>query len=48
MNATDTDADLEAAAQRWLTGYGCPPSGTIEWVLPQLRTHRDRLADALG
>ncbi|GAA4676608.1 hypothetical protein [Gordonia humi] len=48
VNATDTDADLEAAAQRWLTGYGCPPSGTIEWVLPQLRTHRDRLADALG
>lgn len=48
VSATDTDADLEAAAERWLTGYGCPPAGTVEWILPQLRTHRDRLADALS
>lgn len=43
--ATDTDADLEAAARRWLTGYGCPPEGTVAWVLPQLRAYRDRLAE---
>ncbi|WP_435594766.1 hypothetical protein [Tsukamurella tyrosinosolvens] len=48
VSATDTDADLEVAAQRWLTGYGCPPEGTVEWILPQLRAQRDRLADALG
>ncbi len=48
VSATDTDEDLEAAAQRWLTGYGAPPEGTVEWMLPQLIAHRDRLADALG
>lgn len=48
MNATDTDADLEVAAERWLTGYGCPPEGTVAWILPQFIAHRDRLADALG
>ncbi|GAA1089712.1 hypothetical protein [Tsukamurella spumae] len=48
VSATDTDADLAAAAERWLTGYGCPPEGTIEWLMPQLTAHRDRLADALG
>lgn len=47
VSATDTDADLEAAAERWLTGYGCPPAGTVEWVLPQLRAQRDQLADAV-
>lgn len=45
VRATDTDADLEAAARRWLTGYGCPPAGSAEWLLPQLRRHRDRLAE---
>lgn len=44
VSATDTDEDLEAAAERWLTGYGCPPRGTIEWITPQLRQHRDQLA----
>ncbi|MFD9829060.1 hypothetical protein ACFWXB_16430 [Tsukamurella tyrosinosolvens] len=48
VSANDTAEDLEAAAERWLTGYGCPPTGTVAWILPQLRTHRDRLADALG
>lgn len=48
VSATDTDEQLAAAAQRWLTGDGAPPEGTIEWVLPQLIAHRDRLADALG
>lgn len=48
VRATDTDEDLVAAAERWLTGYGCPPEGTVAYVLPQLRRHRDRLADALG
>ncbi|MBS4104280.1 hypothetical protein [Tsukamurella paurometabola] len=48
VSATDTDEQLAAVAERWLTGSGCPPEGTVEWVLPQLRAHRDRLADALG
>lgn len=48
VSATDTDEQLAAAAERWLTGYGCPPAGTVDWILPQLRRHRDRLADALG
>lgn len=48
VSATDSDADLAAAAERWLTGSGCPPEGTVDWVLPQLIAHRDRLADALG
>ncbi|BDD82312.1 hypothetical protein TPB0596_20750 [Tsukamurella pulmonis] len=46
VSATDTDEQLAAAAERWLTGYGCPPAGTVDWILPQLRRHRDRLADA--
>ena len=45
VSATDSDADLANAANRWLTGYGCPPVGTAAWVLPQLRAHRDRLAE---
>lgn len=45
VSAIDTDADLEAAAERWLTGYGCPPEGTVAWMLPQLRQHRNRLAE---
>lgn len=45
VSATDSDADLAAAAARWLTGYGCPPAGTVEWMLPQLRRHRDRLVE---
>ncbi|KXP12701.1 hypothetical protein AXK57_00115 [Tsukamurella pulmonis] len=48
VSATDTDEQLAAAAQRWLTGSGCPPEGTVDWILPQLRAWRDRLADALG
>ncbi|MGX9294428.1 hypothetical protein [Tsukamurella paurometabola] len=46
VSANDTAEQLVAAAERWLTGYGCPPAGTAEWVIPQLRRHRDRLADA--
>lgn len=45
VSATDSDADLAAAAERWLTGYGGPPAGTIAWIMPQLRQHRDRLAE---
>lgn len=48
VSATDSDEQLAAAAERWLTGDGAPPEGTIEWVLPQLIAHRNRLADALG
>lgn len=48
VSATDSDEQLAAAAGRWLTGDGAPPGGTIEWVLPQLIAHRNRLADALG
>ncbi|MGC5024390.1 hypothetical protein ACLQ3K_06495 [Tsukamurella sp. DT100] len=44
VHATDTDTDLDAAAERWLTGSGCPPEGTVDWILPQLRAWRDRLA----
>ncbi|KXP08732.1 VOC family protein [Tsukamurella pseudospumae] len=45
VSATDSDEDLVKAANRWLTGYGCPPAGTVAWMLPQLRRHRDRLAE---
>ncbi|NMD56553.1 MULTISPECIES: hypothetical protein [Tsukamurella] len=44
VSATDTDEQLAATAEQWLTGYGCPPSGTVEWITPQLRQHRDQLA----
>ncbi|KXP08819.1 VOC family protein [Tsukamurella pseudospumae] len=43
--ATDTDEKLAAAAERWLSGYGCPPAGSAKWILPQLRAYRDRLAE---
>ncbi|MBS4102843.1 hypothetical protein [Tsukamurella paurometabola] len=45
VSATDTDDQLAAVAERWLTGEGAPPPGTVEWVLPQLAAHRDRLAE---
>lgn len=48
VHANDTDEHLAAAAERWLTGHGAPPEGTVAWILLQLRAQRDRLADALG
>ncbi|MGC5026341.1 hypothetical protein ACLQ3K_16445 [Tsukamurella sp. DT100] len=46
VHGTDTDEYLAAAAERWLTGYGAPPAGTVDWILPQLIAWRDRLAES--